>query len=61
VGGPRIEESNLRINLPTQANKGKQTLRTMPTQGELKGQTATSNPKKPKDKGIYGKGKVQDV
>ena len=33
----------------------------MPTRGELKSQMATSTPEKPKDKGMDGKGKVQDV
>ena len=30
-------------------------------QGEVKGQMATSTPEKPKDKGVDGKGRVQDM
>ena len=58
---PRTEEPTLRVNLPAQANKGKQTPRTMPTQGEFKSQMATGTPKRPKDKGVDGKRNVQDM
>ena len=57
----RVEENNPRINMPIQANKGKQIPRTMPTQGELKSQIVTGTPQKLKDKGVDGKGKVQDM
>ena len=61
MGGPRTEEPNPRINFPTQANKGKQTPRAMPTRGKFKSQMETRTHKKPKDKGIDGKVKVQDM
>ena len=61
MGRLRTEEPNPRINLPAQANKGKQTPRTMPTQGEFKSQMATDTPKKPKDKGVDAKRKLQDM
>ena len=61
MGGPRTKEPNPRINFPTQANKGKQTPRTMHTWGELKGQMATSTLEKPKDKRVDGKGRIQDM
>ena len=47
--------------MPIQANKGKQIPRTTPTQGELKSQIVTGTPQKLKDKGVDGRGKVQDM
>ena len=38
-----------------------QTPRAMPTGGELKSQRVIGTPKKPKNKGMDGKGNVQDV
>ena len=61
MGELRTVEPSPRINLPTQANKSNQTPRTTPTRGGLMSQMATGTPIKPKDKGVDGKGKVQDM